>query len=143
MVETRAPARPSGLTVVAAAVVEHGRLLVVSKQAAPDLFYLPGGKPEPGEAPLETLTRELEEELGAAPVAPRLLTRFEGTAALERVPMQLSVYAARLDAPPVPAAELAHMRWTIGEAEGPRLSPALTQHVLPVLRAQGVLAAVA
>ncbi|WP_033195888.1 NUDIX hydrolase [Streptomyces xiaopingdaonensis] len=141
MVDTRAPARPAGLTVVAAAVVEHGRLLVVSKQAAPDLFYLPGGKPEPGEDPVETLTRELDEELGAAPVAPRLLTRFEGTAALERVPMQLSVYTAQLDAPPVPAAELAHMHWTTGEDEGLHLSPALTQHVLPVLRARGVLGA--
>ena len=141
MVETRAPARPAGLTVVAAAVVEHGRLLVVSKQAAPDLFYLPGGKPEPGEDPVETLTRELDEELGTAPIAPRLLTRFEGTAALERVPMQLSVYAAQLDAPPVPAAELARMRWTTGEDTGPRLSPALTQHVLPVLRARGMLEA--
>jgi len=40
---------PSPLLVVAAAVIHEGRLLVVSKKAAPAIFYLPGGKPEPGE----------------------------------------------------------------------------------------------
>ncbi|WP_372348295.1 NUDIX domain-containing protein [Streptomyces sp. KL116D] len=52
------------MKVVAAAVVEDGKLLVVSKQAAPDVFYIPGGKPEAGEQPEETLERELREELG-------------------------------------------------------------------------------
>jgi hypothetical protein len=37
------------IDVVAAAIVENGRLLVVSKHAAPDVFYLPDGKPESGE----------------------------------------------------------------------------------------------
>lgn len=58
------------LRVVAAAVVDRGRLLVVSKQAAPDVFYLPGGKPEAGEEPEETLARELAEELGVTPARP-------------------------------------------------------------------------
>jgi len=30
------------MVVVAAAIVQAGRLLVVSKKAAPDVFYLPG-----------------------------------------------------------------------------------------------------
>ncbi|MEV6700976.1 NUDIX domain-containing protein [Streptomyces sp. NPDC051453] len=55
------------MKVVAAAVIEDGKLLVVSKQAAPDVFYIPGGKPEPGEQPGETLKRELQEELGVVP----------------------------------------------------------------------------
>ena len=37
------------LRVVAAAVLGSRGLLLVSKRAAPDVFYLPGGKPEPGE----------------------------------------------------------------------------------------------
>ena len=36
------------LAVVAAAIVQEERLLVVSKRAAPDVFYLPGGKPDAG-----------------------------------------------------------------------------------------------
>jgi 8-oxo-dGTP pyrophosphatase MutT (NUDIX family) len=55
------------VTVVAAAIVEAGQLLVVSKKAAPDVFYLPGGKPEAGESAEQTLIRELGEELGVVP----------------------------------------------------------------------------
>ncbi|TDD44832.1 NUDIX domain-containing protein [Nonomuraea terrae] len=66
---------PDCLVVVAAVVVQRERLLVVSKQAAPDVFYLPGGKPEPGEEPLEALARELAEELGVEPLEPRSWTR--------------------------------------------------------------------
>ncbi|MBO8191854.1 NUDIX domain-containing protein [Streptomyces oryzae] len=58
------------LVVVAAAIVQAGRLLVVSKQAAPENFYLPGGKTDPGEEPLDTLSRELDVELGGRPVEP-------------------------------------------------------------------------
>jgi hypothetical protein len=43
---TAMPAGP--LIVAAAAVVRAGALLVVSKRAAPEVFYLPGGKPERG-----------------------------------------------------------------------------------------------
>jgi 8-oxo-dGTP diphosphatase len=44
------------LRVIAAAVLNTRGLLLVSKHAAPEVFYLPGGKPEPGEAPLARLT---------------------------------------------------------------------------------------
>ncbi|WP_329599607.1 hypothetical protein OIE43_39860 [Streptomyces pseudovenezuelae] len=41
-----------------AVIIRSRRRLVVSKTAAPDVFYLPGGKPDPGE----------DEELGLVPV---------------------------------------------------------------------------
>ena len=47
------------LVVVAAAIVVERRLLLVSKQVAPDVFYLPGGKPEPGESDDACLSREI------------------------------------------------------------------------------------
>ena len=58
-------APPADLIVIAAAVIEQGRLLVVSTKSAPDIFCLPGGTPGPGETARETLIRELGEELGA------------------------------------------------------------------------------
>jgi 8-oxo-dGTP diphosphatase len=121
------------LVVVAAAVVRHGRLLVVSKQAAPDVFYLPGGKPEVGEEPLVTLARELVEELGVIPVEPQLLGDIEATAALEDVPMRMTVYLAGIDGEPRPAAELADLRWVTGHEDDVRLAPAVRDHVLPAL----------
>ncbi|MFD4560905.1 NUDIX domain-containing protein [Streptomyces sp. NPDC058469] len=39
----------------------------MSKQTAPSVFCLPGGKPDSGEKPLDTLVRELDEELGVRP----------------------------------------------------------------------------
>ncbi|NEY33504.1 NUDIX domain-containing protein [Streptomyces sp. PRKS01-65] len=125
------------LAVVAAAIVQEGRLLVVSKQAAPDVFYLPGGKPDAGEAPLEALCRELDEELGVEPLEPRLLAHIDSVAALEGVPMRLTLFEARIDRPPRPAAELARLRWISGEVPELRLAPAVTDHVLPLLRRRG------
>ncbi|MFB6849681.1 NUDIX domain-containing protein [Streptomyces sp. NPDC056373] len=139
----RVPAEAAGggqpLVVVAAAVVRAGRLLVVSKQAAPEVFYLPGGKPDPGEEPLETLSRELDEELGVRPVTPRLLADVEAIAALEGVPMRMTVYEAGISQDPRPAAELAALRWISGAADGLELAPAVRDHVLPLLRERGLL----
>ncbi|MFJ8542301.1 NUDIX domain-containing protein [Streptomyces sp. NPDC093586] len=128
------------LAVVAAAIVQEGRLLVVSKRAAPDVFYLPGGKPDADEGPLEALTRELDEELGVEPRQPRLLARVDSVAVLEGVPMRLTLFEARIDRPPRPAAELADMRWISGRESGIRLAPAVTDHVLPLLRRAGSMA---
>ncbi|MEZ7003658.1 NUDIX domain-containing protein [Streptomyces sp. AD55] len=128
------------LVVIAAVIIQHGRLLVVSKRAAPDVFYLPGGKPDPGEEPLEALVRELDEELGVEPLEPRLLEHVESVAALEGVPLRLTVFQAGIDRAPRPAAELAHMKWITGDEPDVHLSPALTDHVLPLLRRSGALA---
>jgi 8-oxo-dGTP diphosphatase len=128
------------LRVVAAAVVERGRLLVVSKKVAPSVYYLPGGKPEPGEDLEQTLARELGEELEVAPVGVRLLGEINEIAAIERVPMRMTVFTARLDAEPHPAAELAALGWTSGDDEyAPLLAPAVSRHVIPLLRAAGSL----
>ncbi|WP_346776757.1 NUDIX domain-containing protein [Streptomyces sp. HNM0574] len=118
-------------------MVREGRLLVVSKQAAPDVYYLPGGKPDPGETPEQTLARELDEELGVTPTGLTPLVTVEDWAVLEDVPMHLTVFRAGLDREPVPAAELASMRWLRdGESDddGPlTLAPAIARHVVPLL----------
>ena len=53
--------------VVAAAIIENGRLLLAQRTHPPELagkWELPGGKVEDGESPAEALSRELTEELG-------------------------------------------------------------------------------
>jgi 8-oxo-dGTP diphosphatase len=132
---------PPLITVVAAAIVEHGRLLVVCKRAAPTVFYLPGGKPEPGENAHTTLLRELDEELGVRPHGLTRLADFHGTAALEQAPMLMTVFAATLTERPRPAAELAGLAWTNGsDGYRPLLAPAVRDQVIPHLRASGRLA---
>ncbi|OZE79881.1 DNA mismatch repair protein MutT [Rhodococcus sp. 15-649-2-2] len=53
--------------VVAAALIENGRLLLAQRTRPPELagrWELPGGKVEPGESEDAALARELREELG-------------------------------------------------------------------------------
>jgi 8-oxo-dGTP diphosphatase len=120
------------LRVIAAAVLGSRGLLLVSKRAAPDVFYLPGGKPEPGEALLDCLRRELEEELGVGFEAAEPFAEVRAPAALEGVEMWMTVFRARLAGDPVPGAEIAHLRWW-PQDRGLRLAPAVRDGVIPRL----------
>ncbi|MEV1176189.1 NUDIX domain-containing protein [Nonomuraea sp. NPDC049784] len=130
------------MQVVAAAVVEQERLLLVSKKIAPEVFYLPGGKPEDGESAEQTLVRELNEELGVSPLDMNLLGHVEDVAVLEGVPMRLTVFVTQIDGSPTPAAELATLGWTNGrDSYIPLLAPAIRNQVLPLLAQSGVFGA--
>jgi 8-oxo-dGTP diphosphatase len=129
------------LRVVAAAILQERKLLLVSKHAAPDLFYLPGGKPDEDEEPLETLEREVREELGVGVVESERLTVVHERAALEGVPMEMEVYRCVVEGSVEPRAEIAALAW-VG-SEGPhqdRLAPAIRNHVLPFLAELGLIA---
>jgi 8-oxo-dGTP diphosphatase len=45
--------------------LEHGAILS-SRSRGKDVYYLPGGKREPGESDLDTLAREIREELSVS-----------------------------------------------------------------------------
>jgi 8-oxo-dGTP diphosphatase len=56
------------LTVVAAIIVNHGKVLICQRHRAdsfPLKWEFPGGKVEAGETPAQALAREVAEELGA------------------------------------------------------------------------------
>jgi ADP-ribose pyrophosphatase YjhB (NUDIX family) len=128
------------LVVVGAVIVTNGRLLVVSKKAAPRVFYLPGGKPEPGESLREALIRELGEELCVQPQSVLPLTTIDDMAALEDMPMRMTVYGVTLSQEPRLAAELAAMGWTDGtDRYAPLLAPAIGGQLMRFLRATGRL----
>jgi 8-oxo-dGTP diphosphatase len=121
--------------VAAAAVIRDDRLLLVSKRAAPDVFYLPGGKPEPGESAEDCVRREVREELGVELASLTFHETVHAPAALEGVPMAMDVFVATLDAEPRPAAEIASLAWyREGEPFDGRLAPAIAGGVLPTLR---------
>jgi 8-oxo-dGTP diphosphatase len=121
------------LRVIAGAALAGERLLLVSKRAAPSVWYLPGGKPEPGEAPLQCLRRELREELGVGVAKARHFAEVRARAALEGVEMHMSVFVVELDGAPAPAAEIFGLQWWPGPREL-RLAPAVRDHVIPLLR---------
>jgi 8-oxo-dGTP diphosphatase len=128
------------LQVVAAAIVQDRRVLLVSKRAAPDVFFLPGGKPEPGEEAAATLARELEEELGVALVASTPLATVSDEAALERGPMEMAVHLAVVEGQPEPRAEIVALAWAGSDhASRAKVAPAVRNNVLPQLAARDII----
>lgn len=126
------------MRVIAAAVLDPRGLLLVSKHAAPDVYYLPGGKPDPGEQPLDCLGRELAEELGVGIESAEPFAEVRAPAALEGVPMWMTVFLARLAGIPRPAAEIASLRfWPHDDSLA--LAPAVRDCVIPRLREAGRL----
>ena len=114
------------LRVAAVAVVEEGRLLLVSKREAPEVFYLPGGKPEPGESAEECVRREVREELGVGLFSLEFDHTIHASAALEGVPMAMDVFRGELVGVPRAAAEIAAIAWhRPGEPLPGRLAPAI------------------
>jgi len=103
------------ITVVAAVIVRDGRYLLVRKRGT-SAFMQVGGKPEPGEAPVEALVREVAEEIGVVvdPRQVRLTGRIEAPAANEPGHV-IDAYVFDVDLPrgadPQPHAELEDLVW--------------------------------
>jgi 8-oxo-dGTP diphosphatase len=126
------------MRVFAAAVLSARGLLLVSKRAAPHVFYLPGGKPEPDEPGLGCLRRELREELGVEVAEAAPLLEVHAPAALERVAMHMSVFLTRLRGEPAAGAEIHSLRWW-PETADLSLAPAVRDVVIPRLTDLGYL----
>ncbi|MFC7528787.1 NUDIX domain-containing protein [Actinoplanes sp. GCM10030250] len=128
--------------VVAAAwvCVRERRVLVVRADGS-DAFYLPGGKPEPGETHAEAAAREVFEEVGMPvdPAALRLFTTIEAPAhnrpAGTRV--RLVCFVGPAGGEPEAANEIAELAW-FSSAEADRCAPAI-QRLLSELVAAGLI----
>lgn len=105
--------------------LSNGKILS-TRSRGKDAYYLPGGKREPGETDLETLVREIEEEL-AVRVDPTTAVH-EGTFTAQAhghasgVEVQLTCYSAAHEGVPTASSEIAEVRWLTYE-DRPLVSP--------------------
>lgn len=128
-----------------------GLVLTVRKQGS-DGFMMPGGKPEPGESPVQTACREVSEEIGLTPDPVRM--RYLGT--LEAAALNESGFTVRAEtfeyaptseqrvhlASLSPRAEIAELRWVDPAMARPSdiaaQAPLNTEQIFPLLAATPV-----
>lgn len=97
---------------VGAIIVKDGRILVVKKDVpGRNEYILPGGKVEGSEKPLETLRRELQEELDVELVDAQWFGRFQEVATFEDVPILMDVYIVNIKGDPSPHSEIQDYLW--------------------------------
>ncbi|MGR6319136.1 NUDIX domain-containing protein [Micromonospora soli] len=120
--------------------IEDGRVLS-TRSRGKDAWYLPGGKREAGETDLQTLAREITEELGVAIVPESVVSvgtfsaQAHGHAAGTLV--RMTCYAADYRGTLRPASEIEELAW-LGYADRLRISP-VDQLIFDHLRSTGAL----
>jgi 8-oxo-dGTP diphosphatase len=102
-----------------------GRILS-TRSKGKTVYYLPGGKREPGESDVDTLTREVREEV-AVTVDPTTAVH-EGTFTAQAhghptgVEVRMTCYSARFEGIPVASSEIEEIRW-LNYQDRPLVSP--------------------
>ncbi|MET0417313.1 MAG: NUDIX domain-containing protein [Actinoplanes sp.] len=117
------------MVIASAWVYVRDRQVLMVRAAGSDAFYLPGGKPEPGETHAEAAAREVREEVGIV-VDPADLTLFtEIVAPAHNRPPGTEVRlicftGGKTEDEPVAANEIAELGW-FRSADSARCAPAI------------------
>lgn len=105
--------------------IVNGRILS-ARSKGKDIYYLPGGKREPGETDIDTLLREIEEELSVR-IKPESISYFGTFEAgahgkSEGVLVKMACYSAEFDGELRPASEIDELAW-LSYKDRDRVSP--------------------
>jgi 8-oxo-dGTP diphosphatase len=105
--------------------LEEGKVLS-TRSRGKDVYYFPGGKREPGETDVQTLVREIREELDVAiaPGSATYLGTFEAQAHghATGVAVRLTCYSADYQGTLTPSSEVDELIW-LTYADRGRVSP--------------------
>jgi 8-oxo-dGTP diphosphatase len=130
---------PALIRIVNAVILDAAQRVLVVRKHGSATFIQPGGKREPGEDSLQTLARELHEELGVdlIPRSARRLGLFEETAANEPGHhVQGESWWVQVIGQPNARAEIAELAWIPLQPPHGRVLARLSEHhILPAARA--------
>jgi 8-oxo-dGTP diphosphatase len=117
--------------------IEDGRILC-ARPAGKDVFYIPGGKREGAETDLQTLVREIEEELTVS-LLPETVSHV-GTyeALIPDAVVRMACYTADYSGELAPSSEIEEIAW-FTYADRPHVPP-VDQLLFDDLLADGLLA---
>jgi 8-oxo-dGTP pyrophosphatase MutT (NUDIX family) len=118
--------------------LEEGRILSTRSRGL-QVWYMPGGKREPGETDLETLDREIREELAVTVVAPVYFGTFTAPAHGHPggIDVQMTCYTGDYLGELTPSTEIEEFRW-LTYADRDQVAP-VDQIIFDQLRADGKL----
>jgi 8-oxo-dGTP pyrophosphatase MutT (NUDIX family) len=101
--------------VIRTAALAHirDRRLLQARSMGKDVFYMAGGKIDPGETPVVALHREVREELGVGIVCFDELGVFQAQAYghASGTELHMTCFTAVLDGEPQPTSEIAELRY--------------------------------
>ena len=128
---------------VGIAVFKDKKILMARSKKNAEVFYLPGGKFQPGESDKDCILRECKEELGADIIPENLeyLNEFEDVAhgQPEGTMVNIKLYKCELQSEPAPNSEIAEIKYFDSANDQKNLSILCIHKVFPWLKENGYI----
>ena len=124
--------------------MDGDRILLCRKDHATSKLILPGGRIEPGETPVECLTREIAEELSGVGVKDLVrIGEYEDRAHFDdptiEKRLRIQLYQGKLVGEPAPSNEIVELVWFGPASKRSELTPIFTNRILPDLVARRIV----
>ena len=118
-------------------IIKNKKVLVVRKKTKENFpeFIIPGGKRETGETDVETLQREIQEEVNLKVVKAEYVDEYEDIAIFEKVPIVVKVYLCEVEGEVNVDNEIKEFCWIDKDYKknGIKVASILEKFVLPKL----------